>query len=263
MTRALGGAPAMPGTVHLVGAGPGDPDLLTLRGARLLETCTLVATDRLASPELLDLVPDGAARLDVGKKPGGRGWTQDEINRLLVQSARGGQAVVRLKGGDPYVFGRGGEEIEACVAAGIAVEVVPGITSAIGAPSAAGIPVTHRGLAAGFAVVTGHEDPTKPDSQVDWANLAGFPGTVVVLMGVGEIGRIADRLIAHGRDPRTPAAAVRWGTTPEQQVVEATLADLPAAVRDHSLRPPATIVVGDVVAMRSVLTSTPALLGVA
>ena len=263
MTTALGGAPATPGTVHLVGAGPGDPNLLTLRGARLLETCTLVATDRLASDELLDLVPASASRLDVGKRPGGRGWTQDEINRLLVQSALGGQAVVRLKGGDPYVFGRGGEEIEACVQAGVPVEVVPGITSAIGAPSAAGIPVTHRGLAAGFAVVTGHEDPTKPDSQVDWANLAGFPGTVVILMGVGELGRIAERLINNGRDPRTPAAAVRWGTTPDQQVVGATLGTLHEAVRASGLRPPATIVVGDVVAMRSVLTSTPALLGAA
>ncbi|MGH3442271.1 MAG: uroporphyrinogen-III C-methyltransferase [Nitriliruptorales bacterium] len=258
-----GGPPAARGTVHLVGAGPGDPGLLTLRGARLLETCSFVAYDRLVASELLDLAPPDAVRLDVGKRPGGGGWTQEEIERLLTAAARGGHAVVRLKGGDPFVLGRGGEEAVACVEAGIPFEVVPGITSAVAAPAAAGIPVTHRGIATGFAVVTGHEDPTKPEHQNDWAALAAFPGTLVVLMGVGNLAAITERLIANGRDPATPAAAVRWGTTPQQEVVEAPLGVLPTAVAQRGLRPPATIVVGDVVGMRAVLAETPALVGAA
>ena len=252
----------MPGTVHLVGAGPGDPGLLTLRGARLLETCTLVAADRLVAPELLDLAPVTATRRDVGKGPGA-GWSQQEIDRLIVRAAQAGHAVVRLKGGDPFVLGRGGEEAAACVAAGVPFEVVPGITSAIAAPAAAGIPVTHRGAAPGFAVVTGHEDPGKPDRQLDWGAIAAFPGTLVVLMGIGSIHGITAQLLANGRSPTTPAAVVRWGTTHRQQVVEAPLVDLADAVRRAGLRSPATIVVGDVVAMRAVLAAEPALVGAA
>lgn len=255
-------ASAVPGTAHLVGAGPGDPGLLTLRGARLLETCTMVAVDRLVAPELLDLAPADAVRIEVGKGPGG-GWSQQDIDDLIVHAAKDGHAVVRLKGGDPFVLGRGGEEAAACVAAGVPFEVVPGITSAVAAPAAAGIPVTHRGLAPAFAVVTGHEDPTKPGSQVDWAALAAFPGTLVVLMGVGSLATTSTQLIANGRPASTPAAAVQWGTTPRQHVVEAPLGELADAVRREGLGSPATIVVGDVVAMRSVLSSEPMLVGAA
>jgi uroporphyrin-III C-methyltransferase len=258
----LAGSAAVPGTVHLVGAGPGDPALITLRGARLLESCTLVASDRLVAPELLELVPVGVTRLDVGKRLGA-GWRQEEIDGLIVDAARAGHAVVRLKGGDPFVLGRGGEEAAACVAAGVPFEVVPGITSAIAAPAAAGIPVTHRGLAPAFAVVTGHEDPTKPGRQVDWAALAVFPGTLLVLMGMGSLANSTTQLIANGRCPMTPAAAVQWGTTSRQRVVEAPLGELAAAVSVAGLGAPATIVIGDVVAMRRVLATEPALVGAA
>ncbi|MDQ4130902.1 MAG: uroporphyrinogen-III C-methyltransferase [Actinomycetota bacterium] len=259
----FGGPPALPGTVHLVGAGPGDPGLLTLRGARLLETCTLVASDRLVARELLDLVPATALRFEVGKRCGKGLWSQEDINRLLVNAAGDGHAVVRLKGGDPFVLGRGGEEAAACVAAGLPFEIVPGVTSAVAAPAATGIPVTHRGLASGFAVVTGHEDPGKAQSQVDWAAIAAFPGTLVVLMGLGRLSTIAELLIAHGRDPATPAAAVRWGTTAQQEVVEAPLGQLAHAVASQGLQPPVTVVIGEVVEMRAVLAATPALVGAA
>lgn len=253
---------AQPGTVHLVGAGPGDPGLMTLRGARLLETCTLVATDRLVAPELVALAPPDAVRYEVGKGPGA-GWSQTDIDDLLVDAARDGHAVVRLKGGDPFVLGRGGEEAAACVAAGVPFEVVPGITSAVAAPAAAGIPVTHRGLSPAFAVVTGHEDPSKPGLQVDWAALAAFPGTLVVLMGVGSLADTSTQLIAHGRAASTPAAAVQWGTTARQRVVEAPLGELADAVVRAGLGSPATIVIGDVVAMRGVLAAEPMLVGAA
>lgn len=252
-------APAARGSVYLVGAGPGDPGLITLRGARLIETCTLLAVDRLVATDLTDLAPDDAVRLEVGKGPGG--WSQAAIDDLLVAAARDGHAVVRLKGGDPFVLGRGGEEAAACVAAGIPFEVVPGITSAVAAPAAAGIPVTHRGLAPGFAVVTGHEDPSKPDAQLDWPALAAFPGTLVVLMGIGSLATTSRQLVAHGRAASTPAAAVRWGTTAQQQVVEAPLGELDDAVRRARLTAPATIVIGDVVAMRQVLSHEPLLVG--
>ena len=254
--------PAARGTVHLVGAGPGDPGLMTLRGARLLETCTLVAVDRLVASELIDLAPTDAIRFEVGKGPG-TGWSQDDIDDLIVDAARDGHAVVRLKGGDPFVLGRGGEEAAACVAAGVPFEVVPGITSAVAAPAAAGIPVTHRGLAPAFAVVTGHEDPAKPGLQVDWAALAAFPGTRVVLMGVGSLATTSAQLIAHGRPASTPAAAVQWGATTRQRVVEAALGELADEVARAGLGSPATIVIGDVVAMRSVLAAEPMLVGAA
>jgi uroporphyrin-III C-methyltransferase len=258
----IAGAPATPGTVHLIGGGPGDPGLITLRGARLLESCTFVATDRLVAPELVDLAPVGAIRLDVGKRLGA-GYRQRDIDGLIVDAARAGHAVVRLKGGDPFVLGRGGEEAAACVAAGVPYEVVPGISSAIAAPAAAGIPVTHRGLAPAFAVVTGHEDPAKPGPQVDWAALAVFPGTLLVLMGVGSLATSTAALIANGRCPMTPAAAIQWGTTPRQRVVEAPLGELAAAVTLAGLGAPATIVIGDVVAMRGLLAAEPMLVGAA
>jgi len=231
-------------TVYLVGAGPGDPGLLTRRGAELLARADVVVYDRLSHPSLLDLAPTGAERVAAGKAPGRAELTQDEINRVLVERGRTGATVVRLKGGDPFVFGRGGEEAEALAAAGVPFEIVPGVTSAIAAPAYAGIPVTHRGLSTHFTVVTGHEDPTKDHPDVDWDALARAGGTLVILMGAGRIGEIAKRLVAGGCDPDTPVAAVRNGTRPDQQTVRATL----ATIADAGVQPPAAIVVGPVAA---------------
>ncbi|HEX2028857.1 MAG TPA: uroporphyrinogen-III C-methyltransferase [Nitriliruptorales bacterium] len=259
VSHRLGGPPALAGVVHLVGAGPGDPGLLTLRAAQLLATSTFIAHDRLATLEALELAPPEAVRVPVGKRRGG-GWRQEEIERLIIDAALAGHAVVRLKGGDPFVLGRGGEEALACAAAGIPFEVVPGVTSAIAAPAAAGVPVTHRGVASGFAVITGHEDPTKPETDLDWSALAAFPGTLVILMGVVSLATTVDRLIANGRSAATPAAAVRWATTPLEEVVEAPLGQLPQAVARAGLKPPATIIIGDVVALRAQLAETPSLI---
>ena len=232
-------------TVHLVGAGPGDPGLLTVRGAELLAAAAVVVYDRLASPALLDLAPASAELISVGKAPGRVEMTQDEINRLLVARGAAGGTVVRLKGGDPFVFGRGGEEAEALAAAGIPFEIVPGITSAIAAPAYAGVPVTHRGISTHFTVVTGHEDPAKARTDVDWEALGRAGGTLVILMGAGRIADIAQRLIGAGRSPDTPVAAVRNGTRPDQQTVRTTL----AGVADAGVRAPSAIVVGDVAAL--------------
>lgn len=230
-------------TVYLVGAGPGDPGLLTLRGAEVLGRADVVVHDRLSAAELLDLAPATAERIDVGKAPGQARYTQDEITALLVERGSAGQTVVRLKGGDPTVFARGGEEAMALRDAGVAFEFVPGVTSAIAAPAYAGIPVTQRFSSTSFTVVTGHEDPSiGEDGSVDWHAVAKVGGTIIVLMGVGRVAKICERLIAAGRDPDTPAAAVIWGTKPEQRTVRATLATLP----DQDLEPPATIVVGAV-----------------
>jgi uroporphyrinogen III methyltransferase/synthase len=229
-------------TVYLVGAGPGDPGLLTRRGEELLRRAEVVVYDRLASPALLALAPAGAHRVDVGKAPGRVAMSQEEINALLVEHGRAGRTVVRLKGGDPFVFGRGGEEAEACIDAGVAFEVVPGITSAIAAPAYAGIPVTHRGLSTSFTVVTGHEDPTKDGTDTDWDALARTGGTLVILMGAGRLREIASALERGGRDPHTPVAAVRWGTRPEQRTVRATL----ATIADAGVEAPSAIVVGEV-----------------
>ena len=229
-------------TVHLVGAGPGDPGLLTVRGAEVLGRADVVVYDRLVHPSLVDLAPPEATRVYVGKAPGRAEIEQPDINALLVEHGRAGRAVVRLKGGDPYVFGRGGEEAEALAAAGVPFEVVPGITSAIGAPAYAGIPVTHRGTSTHFTVVTGHEDPAKGSADVDWEALAKAGGTLVILMGAGRVGDIAARLVAGGRPPETPVAAVRNGTRADQQTVRATL----ATIADAGVRAPAAIVVGEV-----------------
>jgi uroporphyrinogen III methyltransferase / synthase len=227
-------------TVYLVGAGPGDPGLLTRRGAELLARADVVVHDRLSEITLLDLAPAGAERIDVGKSPGGP-VDQDEINRLLVERGVRGQEVVRLKGGDPFVFGRGGEEAEALVAAGVAFEVVPGVSSAVAVPAYAGIPVTHRGLSTSFTVVTGHSRHAV-DNDVDWDALARAADTIVVLMGVAHRGEIAVRLQAGGLAPETPVAAVRWGTRPGQRTVRTTLAGL----ADVTLEPPVTLVIGQV-----------------
>ena len=229
-------------TVYLVGAGPGDPGLLTVRGAELLRRADVVVYDRLASPALLELAPPDAELVDVGKAPGRVAMTQEQINELLIDRGRAGLEVVRLKGGDPFVFGRGGEEAESCRDANIAFEVVPGITSAIAAPAYAGIPVTHRGLSTSVTIVTGHEDPAKGSTDTDWDALARAGGTLVVLMGAGRITEIAKALIAGGRDAATPVAAVRWGTRPEQRTVRATL----ETIDQLGVEPPSAIVVGAV-----------------
>ncbi|MDQ1465674.1 MAG: uroporphyrinogen methyltransferase / synthase [Actinomycetota bacterium] len=232
-------------TVYLVGAGPGDPGLLTLRGAELLASADVVVHDRLASPRLLDLAPHSAERIDVGKAPGRVAMSQADIDRLLVERGRTGATVIRLKGGDPFVFGRGGEEAEALIAAGVPFEVVPGVTSAVAAPAYAGIPVTHRGLSTHVTIVTGHEDPAKGTSDTDWAALARAGGTLVVLMGAGRVAEVARLLIAGGRAPETPVAAVRWGTHPHQRTIRATL----AKIGSEAVEAPSAIVVGAVAAL--------------
>lgn len=253
MQLPFGGPAAAAGTVYLVGAGPGDPGLLGLRAARLLTTATVVAYDRLAPAEALTLCDEEAEQVYVGKLPDRHALSQEELNALLVDRARAGQAVVRCKGGDPFVLGRGSEEAQACVAAGVPFEVVPGVTAGVAAPAYAGIPVTHRGLAPGVAVATGHEDPTKNTDQVDYAALAGFPGTVVLYMAVGRLRAIAEALTAGGRPPTTPAALVRWGTTPRQRTVTGTLADIADRAEAAGLSSPAVLVVGETVGLREEL----------
>ena len=228
-------------TVHLVGAGPGNPDLLTVRAARIIGCCDVIVHDRLTTAAILDLAPADALRIDVGKAAGHAVMPQHDINRLLVHHGSTGANVVRLKGGDPYVFGRGGEEAQALLEAGVAFEVIPGITSAIAAPMAAGIPVTMRNRALAFTVITGHEDPTGT-SMVDWEAHAATGATLVVLMGVGRIATIAKRLMVGGLHPDTPATAVRWGCTDQQTVIRTTLAEIGHA----DLAAPATIVIGEV-----------------
>ncbi len=232
----------MSGRVFLVGAGPGDPELLTVRAARLLATADVVVHDALVSDAVLALAPASAEFIDVGKRPG-RGVPQDMINLLLVRLARAGRDVVRLKGGDPFVFGRGGEEAQALAEAGVSVEVVPGITSAVGAPAAAGIPVTYRGMSASFTVVTGHRQTG--ETPVNWAALAQTGGTIVVLMGVAERGTIAEALMHGGLAADTPAAAVHRATTGEQTVVRCPLRELATT----PIESPAVIVIGAVASL--------------
>ncbi|MGH9106765.1 MAG: uroporphyrinogen-III C-methyltransferase, partial [Acidimicrobiales bacterium] len=241
------GAPAGTGTVYLVGAGPGDPGLLTVRGAELLARADVVVHDRLTDPSILALAPSGSEQVDVGKQPDDRG-DQQAINDLLVAKARLGLRVVRLKGGDPFVLGRGGEEALALQSAGIAFEVVPGVSSAVAAPAYAGVPVTQRGLVTSFTVVAGHSrsvDAEPAAGGTNWEALAAAGGTIVVLMGAARRARVAERLIAGGLDPGTPVLAVHWGTQPHQSTVRTTLAELPTA----DLTPPVTIVIGQVAAL--------------
>jgi uroporphyrin-III C-methyltransferase len=226
--------------VYLVGAGPGDPGLITVRGAKVLSEADVVVYDRLTTRPLLELAPASAEMIDVGKRAGDATVPQDEINALLVAHGREGKRVVRLKGGDPFVFGRGGEEAAALLAAGVPFEVVPGVTSAVAVPAVAGIPVTMRDEAQCFVVVTGHEDPSGTH-RVDWDAIARTNCTVVILMGVAQIGAITRALLAGGRPPDTPAACIRWGTTDRQEVRRTTLARLPA----DALPSPSVIVIGD------------------
>lgn len=243
------------GFVSLVGAGPGDPDLLTVKALRLLREAHVIAYDRLVNPVLLTEASREAELIYVGKHGTDckTTWAQADIDALLIQRATLGKRVVRLKGGDPLVFGRGGEEALALRAAGIPFEIVPGISSAVAAPAYAGIPVTQRRVAASFAVVAGHEDPYKPHSSVRWDKLATSVDTLVILMGVKNCERIVSELILYGRDPATPAAAIHCGTTQTQQTLTASLADLPYELRRADIKPPATLIIGEVVRLRDEL----------
>jgi uroporphyrinogen III methyltransferase/synthase len=242
------------GKVYLVGAGPGDPGLLTLRGKYLLERAEVVVYDYLANKKLLQHVPGSAQLIYVGKKGGGlHAFSQEEINRMLIEQGQAGKMVVRLKGGDPFIFGRGAEEIEELVAAGIPFEVVPGVTSATAAATYAGIPITHRRYTASVAFITGHEDPTKPESNIHWDKLATGVGTLVIFMGIKNLPIITQKLIENGRSPETPVAVVRWASTPEQQSVEGTLATITEVVKEAGIKPPALIIVGEVVKLRSTI----------
>ncbi len=231
--------------VYLVGAGPGDPELITVKGLKLLRLADTVVYDRLVHPDLLDYVRPDAARIFAGKSPEGHSYRQEDINGLLIEHARRGRIVVRLKGGDPFVFGRGGEECLALAAAGIRCEVVPGITSAVAVPGGVGIPLTHRQVSTGFAVVTGRT--AYENDEPDWKALASI-GTIVVLMGLQRLAEVAHSLIQAGRPSKTPVAVIASGTTNRQVAVFGTLSDI--SERARNLAPPATIVIGDVVALR-------------
>lgn len=237
--------PAAPG-VALVGAGPGDPDLITVRGRRLLGRADVVIADRLVPRELLDELGSHVQVIDAAKVPYGRAMNQERIQAELVEHARAGRFVVRLKGGDPYLFGRGFEEVLACADAGVAVTVVPGITSAVSVPATAGIPVTHRGVAHELVVVSGHLSPDDPNSLVDWPALGRLRGTLVLMMALRRVGVFADALITHGRAPDTPVAVVAEGTMRTERVLRCTLATVAADVSAHAIGPPAVVVVGAV-----------------
>ena len=236
------------GAVYLVGAGPGDPGLITVRGLELLRKADVVVYDRLVNPRLLDEAPPQALRIFAGKLAGIHSLPQGQINTLLIAHARAGRRVVRLKGGDPFVFGRGGEEAEALAEAGIPFEVVPGVSSAVAVPAYAGIPVTHRGLASSFAVITGHEVSSSGEFHVEWERLATGVDTLVVLMAATTLPRIVPRLLAHGRPPETPVALIRWGTTEAQETITGSLGDIIEKVA--GLEPPVVAVIGEVVRLR-------------
>src|SRR5437899_1589705 len=237
---------AAPGTVYLVGAGPGDPGLVTRRALDLVRAADVIVHDRLVPAGLVAEARPDAELHYVGKEPGSPTMEQEAINELLADLARSGHSVVRLKGGDPFVFGRGGEEAQALKAAGIPFEVVPGVTAGIAAPAYAGVPVTHRDAASAVAFVTGHEDPAKAESALDWEALARFPGTLVFYMGVKQLAEIARRLAEAGRPADEPAAVVERGTLPGQRTVVGTLADIAERVEREGIRPPAVTVVGPV-----------------
>jgi uroporphyrin-III C-methyltransferase / precorrin-2 dehydrogenase / sirohydrochlorin ferrochelatase len=241
------------GHVALVGGGPGDPGLITLLGRRLLAEADVVVADKLAPRALLGELDPDVEVIDAGKAPHAHNLTQDQINELIVERALAGRRVVRLKGGDPFVFGRGGEEALACVRAGVPFQVVPGVTSAVAVPAYAGIPVTHRGLTQDFAVVSAHLDPSHPGATVDWDALASGPGTLVLLMAVAHLDSVAAELVKRGRDAATPVAVICDGTMPGQRVLTSTLADVAADAEQAGIRPPAVVVVGEVVRLREML----------
>lgn len=241
------------GTVYLVGAGPGDPGLLTVRAAELLARADVVVYDGLVNPELLNLAPSSAEFIYGGKCPKERIVPQAELNRVLISKAKQGKQVVRLKGGDPYIFGRGGEEAEELANAGVPFEVVPGISSMSAVPAYAGIPLTHREHCSSFSVLTGHEDPAKDESTIDWKQVAQAPGTKVIMMGLKRIRQIASTLIAHGMAPDTPVAMIRWGTTGRQQSIKGTLDTIADVVDKTQFGPPSVTVIGGVVGLREKL----------
>lgn len=241
------------GFVYLVGAGPGDPGLITVKGVDCIRCADVVIYDYLAPPALLQYAPDQAELIYVGKKGGDHTLSQDQINALIVEKAKAGLTVTRLKGGDPFIFGRGGEEAEALVESDLPFEIVPGVTSAIAAPAYAGIPLTHRKLTSTVAFITGHEDPTKDESSIDWEALGKGIGTLVFFMCVKNLPKIIDRLTEHGMAIDTPVAVVRWGTTPKQATVKGTLGDIVEQVKKIGLKPPAIIVVGHVVSLGDTL----------
>jgi uroporphyrinogen III methyltransferase/synthase len=241
------------GTVYLIGAGPGDPGLLTLKAKKNIRAADVIIYDNLANRTLLGFAKNDAELVYVGKKAGSHTMRQDEINRLIVAKAKQGKNVVRLKGGDPFIFGRGGEEAQELIEAGIAFEVVCGITSAISVPAYAGIPLTHRDHTSTVAFITGHEDPNKGESSISWDKVATGVGTLVFLMGVGNLKHIAETLISHGRSPVTPVAVIMNGTMPNQKTVVGVLQDIAGIVKKNSIKPPAVIVVGEVVNLREKL----------
>ncbi|MEN8135361.1 MAG: uroporphyrinogen-III C-methyltransferase [Thermodesulfobacteriota bacterium] len=243
-----------PGKVYLVGAGPGDPTLITVKGLNILSRAEVVVYDHLASKRLLKHVPQTAEMIYAGKKGNvHHAFTQAEINQMLVDYAKEGKKVVRLKGGDPFIFGRGGEEIEELVEAGVAFEVVPGVTSATAAATYAGIPITHRNFTSSVAFITGHEDPTKKDSRLAWDKISTGIGTLVFYMGIKNLPSIAKNLIKHGRDPKSSVAVIRWASTPEQRTVVGNLENIAAIVKEAEIKPPALVVVGDVVQLRDTI----------
>lgn len=240
----------MSGKVYLVGAGPGDPGLFTIRGMELLRTADAVVYDALANPELLKECKEGAELIDAGKRARDHHLSQWQTNELLVRLASEGRTVVRLKGGDPFLFGRGAEEAEELRAAGVEVHVVPGVSSSISVPELAGIPVTHRDYASSVTFITGHEKDGREGDRVDWRALVNGHGTLVIMMGLGNAGRISSELVAGGMSPDMPVAVISRGSTPEQRVEVTTVAGLEAAIRDSGLEPPGIIVVGEVAAVR-------------
>jgi uroporphyrin-III C-methyltransferase/precorrin-2 dehydrogenase/sirohydrochlorin ferrochelatase len=254
LDASFGRGPALPG-VALVGGGPGDPELITVRGRRLLSRADVVVIDHLAPHLLLDELPSHVEVIDASKLPYGRYMAQEAINDALVSRALAGKFVVRLKGGDPFVFGRGGEELEACLAAGVPVEVVPGVTSAVSVPASAGIPVTHRGVSHEFVVVSGHVAPGDPRSLVDWAALARLRGTLVLLMAVERLPQITATLVAEGRPADTPVAVIQDGTTTTQRSVSGTLATIAADAKAAGIGHPAVVVVGEVVSVAARLAA--------
>jgi uroporphyrinogen III methyltransferase/synthase len=241
------------GKVYLVGAGPGDPKLITVRGMECIQACDVIVYDRLASPRLLKYLKPGAEKIYVGKLPDRHTMKQEDINQLLVDLSLEGKIVTRLKGGDPTIFGRVGEEAELLYKNGIEFDIVPGITSAIAVPAYAGIPVTHRDLASSLSIITGHESPDKLDQSIHWDKVTNATGTLVFLMGVAKIGYIAEQLMKHGKSPKTPVALIRWGTRVEQRTITGTLETIEEIVKAADFQPPAVIVVGEVVRQREML----------
>lgn len=238
------------GKVYLIGAGPGDPDLITRKGLRHIQSADVIIYDRLIPVELLDEARPDAELIDAGKKPQKHRLSQDSINDTILDRALKGNKVVRLKGGDPLIFGRGSEEALACHSYGIYFEIVPGISSSYAVPAYAGIPLTHRRVSSSFTVITGHEDPTKPETSINYQALANIGGTIVILMGVKNLPHITDQLIAHGIDPKTPSATIEWGTSQHQRTFIGTVGTIATVAQENHVQPPAITVIGDVVNLR-------------